>query len=182
MKHVSAFLMTAAVCLTATGAFAQTPAREQLARGIALWDQRLANDAIAAPEPAARDRSTAAEAHEALARLFTFKGWQQDNVFPGWHDEPSFRDKAIAELKAAVAADPARASAQEALKTAEGFAAADKVDPAPPRPEIRALDQKLQSYQNAPEAPVSDILAAIDARAKAQADPAPFFTGAQILI
>src|SRR3954471_13535184 len=126
MKHVSAFLMTAAVFLTATGAFAQPAAREQLARGIALWEQRLANDAITALEAAARDRSTAAEAHEALGRLYTFKGWQQDNVFPGWHDEPALRDKAIAELKAAVAADPTRTSAQEALKTAEGFAAAEK--------------------------------------------------------
>src|SRR3954462_10234810 len=120
MKHVSAFLMTAAVCLTATGAFAQTPAREQLARGIALWDQRLAKDAIVALEAAARDRSTAAEAHEALGRIYTFKGWLQANVSPGWHDEPTFRDKAIAELKAAVAADPSRTSAQDALKTAEG--------------------------------------------------------------
>ena len=51
------------------------------------------------------------------------------------------RAKAIAELKASIAADPARASAQEALRTAEGYAAADAVDPAPPRPEIRALDR-----------------------------------------
>ena len=103
-------------------------------------------------------------------------------MFPGWHDEPSFRERALSELKAAVAADSARASAQEALRTAEGFAAADKVDPAPPRPEIRALDAKLQSFQTTPTAPVADIVAAVEARAKAQADPAPFFTGAQILI
>src|SRR6476620_7291764 len=123
MKKYSAFVIGAAVCVTAAGAVAQSPAREQLVRGQALWDQRLANDAIAALQAAARDRSTAAEAHEALGRLYTFKGWQQDNVFPGWHDEPAFRDKAIAELKAAVAADPARTSAQDALKTAEGYAA-----------------------------------------------------------
>ncbi len=55
------------------------------------------------------------------------------------------RSKALAELKAAVAADPARTSAQEALRTAEGFAAAESVDPAPPRPEIKALDAKLQA-------------------------------------
>jgi len=177
MKQVSAFLMTAAVCLTATGALAQTAARDQLARGIALWDQRLAKDAIAALEAAARDRSTAAEAHEALGRIYTFKGWLQDNVFPGWHDEPTFRDKAIAELKAAVAADSSRTSAQEALKTAEGFSAAEKVDPAPPRPEIRALDAKLQAA-----ATPDEIAAAVDARARAQADPAPYFAGAQLLI
>ena len=65
-------------------------AREQLARGKALWDQRLAKSAIAALEAAARDPATAAEAHEALGRIYTFKGWQQESVFPGWHDEPAF--------------------------------------------------------------------------------------------
>jgi tetratricopeptide (TPR) repeat protein len=110
-------------------------------------------------------------------------------VFPGWHDEPALRDRALAELRAAVVADPSRASAQEALRTAESFAAADKVDPAPPRPEIRALDAALQALQTAGSDPrpgsdpgVAQIIAAVEARAKAQADPAPFFTGAQMLI
>jgi tetratricopeptide (TPR) repeat protein len=111
-----------------------------------------------------------------------FKGWQQDNVFPGWHDEPSYRERALAELRAAVAADPARVTAQEALRVADGLAAAEKVDPAPPRDEVKALDAKLESYRNAASAPVTEILAAIDARAKAQADPAPYFSGAQLLI
>ena len=65
----------------------QTPAREQLARGQALWDQRLSKSAIAALEAAARDKETAAAAHEALGRIYTYKGWLQDNVLPGWHDE-----------------------------------------------------------------------------------------------
>jgi tetratricopeptide (TPR) repeat protein len=160
-----------------SGAQAQTRAREQLAKGQALWDQRLANSAIAALEAAAQDPSTAAEAHEALGRLYTFKGWLADNVYPGWHDEPSLRQKALTELRAAVAADPNRASAREALRTAEEYAAADAVDPAPPRPEIRALDQKLQAAGT-----VDDILSAVEARAGAQADAAPYFTGAQMLI
>lgn len=190
MKRHSAYVMAAAVCLTA-GALAQGSARDQLARGNALWDQRLANSAIASLEAAARDRATAAEAHEALGRLYTFKGWLQENAFPGWHDEPPFRARALAELRAAVAAEPGRASAQEALRTAEGFAAADKVEPAPPRPEIRALDATLQAFQRSAAASGSDprsgsdpdaIVAAVDARAQAQADPAPFFAGAQILI
>jgi tetratricopeptide (TPR) repeat protein len=175
-------MLTVLFAATVVVASAQTPAREQLTRGKTLWDQRLSKSAIAALEAAARDRDTAAEAHEALGRLYTFKGWLQDNVFPGWHDEPSVRPKAMAELKAAVAADPSRTSAQEAFKQAEGFAAADAVDPAPPRPEIRALDAKLQSYQGKTDAPVADVLAALEERATAQADPAPFFTVAQILI
>ena len=194
----TALAIVVGVLASGAGGSAQTPAREQLARGTALWDQRLAKGAIAALEAAARDRRTAAEAHEALGRLFTFKGWQQENAFPGGHDEPSFRERALAELRAAIAADPNRASAQDALRTAERFAAADTVDPAPPRPEIRALDAKLQALLTSGSASGSDpatshaassdtvevagILAAVEARAKAQADPAPFFTGAQILI
>ena len=167
----------ALVVMTIAGLFAQSSPREDLARGQKFWDQRLARSAIAALESAARDRATAAEAHEALGRLYTFKGWQQENVFPGWHDEPSLRAKALAELRASVAADPARASAHDALRTAEAFDAAESVDPAPPRPEIRALDAKIASAAN-----VTDLLAAIEQRAAAQADPSPFFAGAQSLI
>src|SRR3954465_15655065 len=141
------FTAALAVMLAVAGAHAQSPAREQLARGQTLWNQRLAKSAIAALEAAARDRSTGAEAPEALGRIYTFKGWQQESVFPGWHDEPGLRAKALAELRAAVAADPTRTSAQEALRVAEGFAAADAVEPAPPRPEVRALDAKLQAFQ-----------------------------------
>lgn len=180
MKHGVMFIAVVALGVAAAGA--QTPARDQLARGQAAWDQRLSKTAIAALEAAARDKATAAEAHEALGRLYMFKGWLQDNVMPGWHDEPSYRERALSELKAAVAAEPTRTSAQEALRMAEGFAAAEAVDPAPPRPEIRALDAKLQSYQTQPNAPVSEILDALEARARAQADPAPFFSAAQILI
>ena len=81
----------AVVGMAVVGLFAQSSPREDLARGQKFWDQRLARSAIAALESAARDRATAAEAHEALGRLYTFKGWQQENVFPGWHDEPSLR-------------------------------------------------------------------------------------------
>src|SRR5215216_6142051 len=145
-------------------ASAQTPARDQLVRGQSLWDQRLANSAIAALEAAARDKTTAAEAHEALGRIYTFKGWQQESVFPGWHDEPGVRAKAIAELKAAVGADPARASAQEALRVAETFAAAEAVDPAPPRPEIKALDAKIEAFRTTPHADIDAFVAAVEAR------------------
>jgi cytochrome oxidase Cu insertion factor (SCO1/SenC/PrrC family) len=170
------------VALAAVSLSAQTPARDALNQGRTFWDQRLSKSAIAALEAAARDRLTAAEAHELLGRIYTFKGWQQESAFPGWHDEPSYRERALDELKAAVAADPARASAKDALQTAAGFAAAEKVDPAPPRDEIKALDAKLEAFRAAASAPADEIVAAIEARATAQADPAPYFTGAQILI
>jgi len=177
-------VLTCAVALAVAGVGAQSTAGEQLSRGQAFWNQRLAKSGIAALEAAANDPATAAEAHEALGRIYTFKGWQEESVFLGWHDEPSVREKALAELRAAVAADPNRASAREALRAAEGFAAAESVDPAPPRPEILALDAKLQEAGSDPKS-ASDpgvILAAVEARAAAQADPAPHFTGAQLLI
>jgi hypothetical protein len=172
----------AAVALVALAGVAggQTAARDQLARGRAAWDQRLSKSAIAALEAATRDRSTAAEAHEALGRIYTFKGWQQDNVFPGWHDEPAYRARAIAELKAALAADPNRTSAQEALRTAEGFAAAGRAEPAPPRPEIKQLDERVAAFDTTPHADVDQFMAAVDARLQAQADAAPYFAAAQI--
>ena len=172
---VAAFVLTTAITL------AQVADHDQLARGHALWGQRLAKSAIAAFEAAARDKSAAAEAHEALGRIYTFKGWQEESAFPGWHDEPAYRANAIAELKASLAADPNRASAQEALRVAEGFAAADKVDPAPPRSEIKSLDAGIDAARSA-DTPVAALEKAIDARTRAQADPAPYFTGAQILI
>ena len=124
----------------------------------------------------------AAEAHEALGRIYMFKGWQQERVLPRWHDEPAYRERAIAELTAALAADPNRASAQEALRIAQEFAASEKVDPAPLRAEIRELEAKIDSYRTAADASIPEIIASIEARAKAQADPAPYFTGARILI
>ena len=159
---------------------AQGDGQALLKKGQALWNQRLSKSAIAALEASAKDKATAVAASEALGRIYTFKGWQQESVFPGWHDEPGYRQKALATLRAAVAADPSRASAKEALKTAEGFAAAEKVDPAPPRPEIQALDAKLNALPAT--ATAAEIAAAVEARAKAQADPAPYFIGAQTLI
>jgi thiol-disulfide isomerase/thioredoxin len=171
-----------AVVLAALPAQSQTPARESLQRGLQLWDQRLSKSAIASLETAAADRETAAEAYEALGRIYTFKGWQQESVFPGWHDEPAYRERALAALQASLAADPNRASAREALQTAETFNAADSVAPASPRPPVAALDAKIDQFRQTPAAPLADLLNAIEARIAAQADPAPYFAGAQLLI
>ncbi len=177
--------LTAAVCLALATAFlsAQSNGQAQVKKGEALWSQRLTKSAIAELEVAAMDKSkaTAAAANEALGRIYTFMGWQQESVFPGWHDEPSYRQKALIALRAAVAADPSRVSAKDALKTAEGFAAAEKVDPAPPRPEIQKLDAAINDL-SAQAVGAKEITAAVEKRAKAQADGAPYFIGAQTLL
>ena len=97
MRLRTSTLAIVVAALSAQSLTGQGAAREQLARGRGLWDQRLAKSAIAALEAAAKDNETAAEAHEALGRIYTFKGWQQESVFPGWHDEPSCRTLALSE-------------------------------------------------------------------------------------
>jgi tetratricopeptide (TPR) repeat protein len=182
MIRQKTFIAAAGVFVLTTIAAAQSPGgREQLTKGIALWNQRLAKSAIASLEAATKNRATAAEAYEALGRLYTFKGWQQEAVFPGWHDEPAYREQALAALREAVKVDPARQSARDALKIAEGFAAAEKVDPAPPRKEILALDAKLDALASVPKPTIAAIDAAVAARAKAQADAQPYFVAADIL-
>lgn len=173
--------MFTVVLLASAAVSAQGNGREALQRGQRLWDQRLANSAIAALEAAAADPATAAEAYEALGRIYTFKGWQQEGVFPGWHDEPAYRERALSALRASLAAQPGRPSAQAALSLAEEFNAAESVAPAAPRPEIAALDAKIEAFRTSPGSPLGELVAAIDARIAAQADPAPYFAGAQLL-
>lgn len=175
-------LVAAAVFASAAALSAQGDARALLRKGHDLWSQRLSKSAIAAFEAAARDRAAAAEAHEALGRIYLFKGWRQEGVFPGWHDEPEYRKRAIAELKAAVAADPSRESAREALRTADAFAAADKVDPEPARVEVTALDARIDAWAKTPDAAIADFDALVSARTALQADPAPYFAAAQIML
>src|SRR5262249_29369859 len=181
MNRQRAFILTTGVFLTSVVTAAQSGGREQLTKGKTLWDQRLSKSAIVALEAAAKNPATAAEAYEALGRMYTFKGWQQEGAFPGWHDEPAYRERALTALRAAVKADPSRQPARDALKTAQGFAAADKVDPAPTRPEILALDAKLDALREKPDATVAAITGAVAARAKAQADAQPYFVAADIL-
>lgn len=123
MRKLILFVLLPATLVAAQGG------RDALERGKALWAQRLSKSAIAALEAAATDPATSAEAYEMLGRIYTYKGWQQEGVFPGWHDEPSYRRKALEALRASLKADPARPSAQEALRTAEQFDAAESVPP-----------------------------------------------------
>lgn len=184
MRMQEAGAVTVLVILATVGLpAAPTPAQIQLARGQSLWDQRLSKSAVAALEIAAQDPSTAAEANEALGRLYTFKGWQQEGVLPGWHDEPGCRQKALDALRASVKISPSRASAQDALRTAVQFAAAEKVDPSPVRPSVKAADAALDAARQAgKDASTEELERAIEARIHVQADAAPYFTGAQILI
>jgi len=176
------FLVLAAAAVASAIGFAQSSsARQQLARGREAWNQRLTKTAIEALQEATRDPATAAEAHELLGIIYAFKGWQQDNVFPGFHDEPAYREKALAELQASLKADPNRFTARQAQIVAEGFAAADRVDPMLRRPATTLLDVQIERGRS-PDVPIGELIGTLDARFKAQADPAPYFAGAQVLI
>src|SRR2546430_16992447 len=122
------FLIRAAAAVGSAIGFAQSSnARQQLARGREAWDQRLTKTAIEAVQEATRDPATAAEAHEPLGIIYASKGWQQDNVLPGFHPEPPYREKALAEPQPALKADPRRFTRPQAQTCAEGFGAATKV-------------------------------------------------------
>jgi tetratricopeptide (TPR) repeat protein len=168
--------------LGAAAAFPQTDARSQLALGHRLWAERLSKSAIAAFEAAARDAATAAEAWEALGRIYMFKGWQQEGVFPGWHDETEYRDKAIAAFQAALRADPSRLSASDGLQQANAFLASPGVvPPAPPRAEVAKLDAALARWRESTR-PASELETLLAERTRLQADPAPYFSAAQMLL
>ena len=182
-RRVSNALPACAAVLLLGAALGAQTASGPLAAAHRFWSQRLTASAVKAFEAATRDPRTAAEAWEALGRIYTFKGWQQEGVFPGWHDEPEYRDRAIAALKQSLAIEPSRQSAAEALAQAESFAASPTVvPPAPPRPEVKALDAKLEAFRASQEAPPSEFDALLKERTELQADPAPYFTGAQIML
>jgi tetratricopeptide (TPR) repeat protein len=172
----------ALILLAAAAAYPQTDAQAQLALGHRLWEQRLSKSAIAAFEAATRDRATAAEAWAALGRIYAFKGWQQEGVFPGWHDETEYREKAIAAFEAALKSDPSHAAAAEGLKQANAFRTAAGVVPAAARrAEVTALDAMLEAWGGS-DRPVAELEALLEKRTRLQADPAPYFSAAQMFV
>jgi Flp pilus assembly protein TadD len=77
------------------------------AKGRVLWQLKRTKSAIEALQQAARDKDTAAEAQRGLGIIYYFRGWQSEGAFPGWHEEPEFRQPAQDAFKAAIAARPA---------------------------------------------------------------------------
>ncbi|MFN8058002.1 MAG: hypothetical protein U0Q12_02470 [Vicinamibacterales bacterium] len=77
-----------------------------LAKGQLAWRERRTATALDALTKAARSSAWAAEAQLWLGRIATFKGWQQEGAFPGWHDESEYRPDAIRAFEAAAGARP----------------------------------------------------------------------------
>jgi hypothetical protein len=76
------------------------------AQGRIHWRLLRTNSAERALLEAAKSPAYAAEAQYWLGRIYSFKGYQAEGAFPGWHEEVSYRPKAIAAFQAAAAAKP----------------------------------------------------------------------------
>jgi hypothetical protein len=76
------------------------------AQGRIYWRLLRTNSAERALLEAAKSPAYAAEAQYWLGRIYAFKGYQAEGAFPGWHEEVSYRPKAIAAFQAASAAKP----------------------------------------------------------------------------
>lgn len=81
-------------------------ARQALRDGERLWSQKRTRSAVEALLRAATQPEVAAEARYRLGRIYFFKGWQAEGAFPGWHDEPEYREQALAEFERALEQAP----------------------------------------------------------------------------
>ena len=122
------------------------------------------NSAEQALIAAAKTAATAAEAHYWLGRIYEFKG-NNEGMFPGFHEQVSYRARAEAEFKAAGTPKP------EWSLEAQGFANA-----------LRAADAAIVKLQADPQASPSAIREAIEYRIKLRPDPMSYVTGANLLL
>jgi hypothetical protein len=76
------------------------------AKGRIYWRLLWTASAEQALLEASKSPAHAAEAQYWLGRIYLFKGWQAENAFPGWHEEVSYRPRAIAAFTAAREARP----------------------------------------------------------------------------
>ena len=76
------------------------------AKGRIDWRLLRTASAEQALVAASKNPAYAAEAQYWLGRIYFFKGWQAENAFPGWHEEVSYRPRAMAAFAAARDAKP----------------------------------------------------------------------------
>jgi Flp pilus assembly protein TadD len=76
------------------------------AQGRIYWRLLRTNSAERALVEAAKAPAYAAEAQHWLGRIYFFKGYQAEGAFPGFHEEVSYRPRAIAAFQAARDAKP----------------------------------------------------------------------------
>jgi hypothetical protein len=151
--------------LAASHVRAQSAAADLLAKAKADWFAMRTKSAEQKLIAAARTPATAAEAHYWLGRIYDFKGNKAEGAFPGFHEEVSFRPRAEAEFTLAGTPKPEWIAEGEAVENA-----------------LKAADAALAKQQATPNAPASQIRAAIEARIKARPDPMTYVAGANALL
>ncbi|MEO8681363.1 MAG: hypothetical protein ABI665_20095 [Vicinamibacterales bacterium] len=167
------------------------------AKGQIYWRLLRTKSAEQALLAAAKTPAYAAEAQYWLGRIYFFKGYQAENAFPGWHEEVSYRPRALKAFTAAREAKPtwylphvglgdiARAEGRDADAQAEYVRATELGAPTPaPEPDaaLKAADAVLAKLQAAENPPIADIRAAVEARVTLRPDPQAYALGANLLL
>lgn len=175
------------------------------AKGQIYWRLLRTKSAEQALIAAAATPAYAAEAQYWLGRIYFFKGYQAENVFPGWHEEVSYRPRALKAFTAARDAKPtwylphvglgdiAKAEGRESDAQAENSRATQLGMPiAVSDPEatwtpitaddwVKVADLVIAKLQ-AENAPIADLRAAIEARIALRPDPMSYAVGANLLL
>jgi hypothetical protein len=113
---------------------------------------------------ATKNPATAAEAHYWLAQIYDFKGNKAEGAFPGFHEEVSYRPRALAELKAAGTPKP---------EWVVERAVFDKM--------LSDADAAIARLQ-ATNAPSHELRAAIQRRLALRPDPVAYISSANLLL
>lgn len=79
---------------------------QAIQEGDGLWRLKRTRSALEAFGRAAQSTEHASEAHQRMARIYFFKGWEAEGAFPGWHEEVAFRQKALSAFNEAARHGP----------------------------------------------------------------------------
>ena len=150
---VAASWIVLAAALAAAPQSAGDPSAAALQEGDRLWRLKYTGSALAAYEKAALSPDHAREAHESIARVYFFKGWQSEGAFPGWHEQVEYRPKALdafAEaLKLGPLSEESRRLRWQALRSLGQEAGPEPAPLSPRQDEILAEQiEKLRAEKN----------------------------------
>lgn len=151
------------------------------AKGQIYWRLLRTNSAEQALLTAAKAPAFAAEAQYWLGVIYRFKGWQAENAFPGWHEEVTYRPRAVAAFTAARDLRPDWPLPRIALAEIESQKAGPPGDPA-----IDALDARLKDFASQPSPPSAASAAqarlVIERRLALRPDPMAYAAAANLLL
>lgn len=165
------------------------------AKGQIYWRLLRTKSAEQALAVAAKTPAYTAEAQYWLGRIYLFKGYQAENAFPGWHEEVSYRPRALKAFTAARDVKPtwylphvglgdiAKAEGRDTDAQAEYARAKELGQPsAPAEDALKAADAALAKLQAVENPPIAEVRAAIEKRVALRPDPLAYALGANMLL